>query len=78
LLPQIDHLIVHLSKFNDLKIKIQKLKSQELPSPYHLFSYIKKTDETQREKEERKNKRDNNNRNKNQNPIISNLNGHNF
>jgi hypothetical protein len=44
LLPRIVryfYLTVRLSQSNDPKIKIQKLKSHGLPTPFHLFSYIK-------------------------------------
>jgi hypothetical protein len=42
LLPQIIHFTVCSSQSNDSKIKFQKLKSHELPTTCHLFSYIKR------------------------------------
>jgi hypothetical protein len=46
---------VHSFQSNDPKTKIQKLKSHELPTIFHLFSYIKREmRERQREKEERR------------------------
>jgi hypothetical protein len=59
---------------NDPKIKIQKQKSHELSTNFHLFSYIKRevreTERETRKKEER--------RNKNRNSTISTSNDHNF
>jgi hypothetical protein len=55
------------------KNKNLKRKSHELPTHFHLFSYIKRE---MREKRERREKRDR--RNKNRNLTISTSNGHNF
>jgi hypothetical protein len=77
LLPQIAHLTVRSSQFNDPKIKIQKQKSHGLPTPFQLFSYIKREMRERQRRERRKkketNKRDK--RNKNQNQTISTSNG---
>jgi hypothetical protein len=55
LLPRIDHLIVRSSQSNDSKIKNKKLKSHRLPTPYHLFSYIKREmRDRERKKKERR------------------------
>jgi hypothetical protein len=75
LLPRIAHLTVRSSQSNDPKIKIKKTKSHGLPTPCHLFSYIRR-EMRDREKEERKKKRDR--RNKIQNLTISTSNNYNF
>jgi hypothetical protein len=55
LLPRIAHLTVHSSQSNDPKIKIQKQKSHGLPTPFQLFSYIKREmRDRERKKKERK------------------------
>jgi hypothetical protein len=56
LLPQIAYLIVRLSQSNEPKIQIQKQKSHELLTPFHLFSYIKSEMRDKEEKEERNKK----------------------
>jgi hypothetical protein len=55
LFPRIAHLTVRSSQSNDLKIKIQKQKSHGLPTPFHMFSYIKREmKDRERKKKERK------------------------
>jgi hypothetical protein len=53
LLSRIIHLTIRSSQSNDPKLKIQKLKSHELPTSFHLFLYIKKKDEREIERERR-------------------------
>jgi hypothetical protein len=86
LLPRITHLTIHSSQSNDSKLKNQKLKSHELPTLCHIFSYIKnemgdrerKKKEIKRKKERNKKERKETEEMKNQNPTILTLNGHNF
>jgi hypothetical protein len=59
LLPRIAHLIVRSFQSNDPKIKIQKLKSHRLPTPFHLFLYIKRDErDKERKKKEERNKKE--------------------
>jgi hypothetical protein len=62
--------LIPIQRFKNKKLK---LKSNGLPTTFHLFSYIKRE---MREKKEIRQKRDR--RNKNLNPTISTSNSHNF
>jgi hypothetical protein len=75
LLLWIAHLTVRSSQSNEPKIKIQKLKSHELPTQCHLFSYIKRN---MRDRERKKKERRETEENKNRNSTISTSNDNNF